>query len=195
MKNLTFLALAFCLIFASCASEGGDASAKEKSVDEVANASKVTKNSDVVRNPVTADVPDDTINVAKLQFEEETYNYGKVKEGAPVEHIFKFKNVGKVPLIISQAKSTCGCTVPTFPKDPIPPGEGGEIAVKFNTKAKKGRQKKPVNITANTYPKLTTVYIDGEVEEDPVAAAERKKQQEERKKKQEAQKKAEAAKK
>ncbi|MEO1436158.1 MAG: DUF1573 domain-containing protein, partial [Bacteroidota bacterium] len=95
---------------------------------------------------------------------------GTVNEGETVEHTFTFTNTGKVPLTIQSAKSTCGCTVPDYPKEPIAPGVSGEISVRFNSKGKSGRQRKPINIVANTWPAKTTVFIDGEVKKDPNSA-------------------------
>jgi len=66
-------------------------------------------------------------------------------------------------LIISHAKSTCGCTVPEWPKEPIPVGGAGEIFVKFDTKKKEAYQTKPIFIQANTHPSETTLYLMGKV--------------------------------
>ncbi|HNE30288.1 MAG TPA: DUF1573 domain-containing protein, partial [Saprospiraceae bacterium] len=77
--------------------------------------------------------------------------------------MFKFKNVGSEPLLITNCKGSCGCTVPTWPKEPIPPGATGEIKVEFNTKGKPGRQSKRVTVTANTVPTETFLEIAGEV--------------------------------
>lgn len=119
--------------------------------------------SDIIRNPVTADQPLDTSNVAKISFEENFYDFGTVDEGDIVTHTFHFKNTGKVSLIINDAKSSCGCTIPTWSKKPIAPGKKGKIDVKFDTKSKPGRQSKPVSIFANTYPKKSVVYVNGYV--------------------------------
>ncbi len=118
-------------------------------------------NADIIRNPITLDGELDTINVAKIQFEETRYNFGTVNEGDIVKHLFKFKNTGKIPLIISNARSTCGCTVPVWPRAPIEPGKEGEISVRFDTKSKPNKQSKPVTITANTYPRETTIHVSG----------------------------------
>ena len=133
---------------------------QEKSVQEIKSASKIS-NSSIIRNPVSADTPEDTVNVAKIQFSEPAYTFGEVKEGEVVTHNFKFTNTGKVPLLINKASSTCGCTVPQWPKEPVQPGEGGTISVKFNTKGKFKQQRKPVTILANTYPSKTIVYLEG----------------------------------
>lgn len=160
MKNIVlFCLLVLAVGFTACKSDS--ATSKEDTVNSLNNKSALPNSNPV--KPIDQ-IPEDTVNVAKLEFTEETYDYGTIKEGEVVEHVFKFKNVGVAPLIIEGAKSTCGCTVPQFPKEPIAPGESGEIAVKFNSKNKSGRQRKPVNVTANTWPKLTSVYIDGTVE-------------------------------
>lgn len=158
--RLMLFVLFMGLIASSCQNQAiqGD----EKSVDEIMDASKIT-NSSIVRNPVSANDPTDTVNVAKIEFEEDSYDFGEVDEGEVVTHVYKFTNTGKVPLVINNARSTCGCTVPSWPKDPIPPGEGGEIEVRFNTKNKKEKQQKPVTITANTYPSNTKVFLSGYV--------------------------------
>ncbi len=127
------------------------------------------KVAEIIRNPATANEPTDTVNVAKIVFEEAQYDYGKVDAGALVEHTFVFTNTGKVPLVISDARSTCGCTVPEYPKEPVAPGQQGEIHVRFNTKGKFDRQIKPVTITANTYPSETKVYLVGYVVKDEEA--------------------------
>lgn len=130
----------------------------EKSIDEIKSEGPI---SNIIRNPVSANEPTDTINVAKMDFEAPEFNFGEVNEGDKVNHVYKFTNTGKVPLLISNARSTCGCTVPQWPKEPIPPGGNGEIAVEFNTKNKKNKQSKPVTITANTYPSQTKVFLKG----------------------------------
>lgn len=98
-----------------------------------------------------------------IQFNETEFNFGKVKAGEAVQHDYVFKNTGKEPLIISNAKGSCGCTVPEWPKEPIPVGGTGKIKVEFDSKGKNGPQTKQVTITANTDPPQTIIYIKGEV--------------------------------
>lgn len=142
----------------------------EKSVEEIMTADKIS-NADLIRNPASASVPEDTVNVAKMVFAETEFDFGTVTEGEVVAHTFTFTNEGKIPLVISSARSTCGCTVPEWPKEPIPPGESGEISVKFNTAGKRNNQKKPIRITANTYPAMNTVDLFGFVKpKDPTTA-------------------------
>lgn len=133
----------------------------EKRVEELS----VTSNADIIRNPDSADGSQDTANVAKMTFEEITFDFGEAKQGDIVTHVYKFKNTGKVPLLISDARSTCGCTIPEWSKEPIEPGQSSEINVKFNTAGKSEKQEKPITITANTYPSETKVYLKGFVKE------------------------------
>ena len=98
-----------------------------------------------------------------LEFTEFSYLFGKVESGKVIDHSLSFTNTGSVPLLIGNASSSCGCTVPEWPQAPIPPGGKGAIRVRFDTQGKTGEQRKPVFITANTYPANTTLYLIGEV--------------------------------
>ncbi len=131
-----------------------------KSIEEIQANGKI---SSIIRSPISADGAKDTINVARLTFEEITYDFGEVKEGDIVKHTFVFTNTGKVPLIINDAHSSCGCTVPKWPKEPVPPGASEKIDVEFNTKSKPRNQEKSITINANTYPSVTKVFLKGYV--------------------------------
>ena len=106
-----------------------------------------------------------------LTFAETEFDFGKVVAGEKVSHVYKFTNTGKEPLIISNAKGSCGCTVPEWPREPIAVGGTGEIKVVFDSKNKKGPRNQKVTLTANTDPPQTFIYLKGEVEEDPNAPA------------------------
>lgn len=106
-----------------------------------------------------------------MSFNETEFNFGKVKAGEKVQHEYVFKNTGKEPLVISNAKGSCGCTVPEWPKEPIAPGASGKIKVEFDSKGKSGPQTKQVTITANTDPVQSIIYIKGDVIGDPATAA------------------------
>jgi Protein of unknown function (DUF1573) len=121
------------------------------------------ENASMVHNSVSATVSSDTVNVAKMTFETSQYEYGTVKEGVVVKYDFKFKNTGRVPLLISDCRSSCGCTVPDWPKDPIPVGGSGVISAKFNTEGKQAHQRKEITISANTNPSSSVVALSGEV--------------------------------
>jgi hypothetical protein len=85
-----------------------------------------------------------------MDFETKTHDFGTINEGDVVEHTFTFTNNGKAPLVITSARGSCGCTVPTWTKEPIKPGDSGEMLVKFNSKGKPNNQNKTVTIKANT---------------------------------------------
>lgn len=119
----------------------------------------------IIRSPVDGNQTEvDTASIARMEFTDGIKHlFGEVPEGAVIDHEFAFINTGTQPLLITKARSTCGCTVPDYPKEPILPGESGVISVAFDTKNKYGRQRKPVTITANTYPATTVIYVDGTV--------------------------------
>ena len=150
--KLTLFAGVFLLLLTACKNDAG--------VQEIRNDGP---NASMVRNPASADYPTDTNQLARIAYEEREFDFGETEEGAVVEHIFKFTNTGKVPLIISGARSSCGCTVPKWPEEPIPPGGQGEISAKFNTDGKPNEQKKMITVTANTYPNETSVTLKGMV--------------------------------
>ncbi len=99
------------------------------------------------------------------------FEFGTVTEGEIVTHTFSFENTGSEPLIITDAKGSCGCTVPSKPTAPIAPGDSGEITVQFNSKNKQGPRNQKVTITANTNPAQTFLYLSGTVNPDPNKAA------------------------
>ncbi len=99
----------------------------------------------------------------RIYFNEQKFDFGKVKEGEKVKHAFKFKNVGEEPLMISDAIASCGCTVPSFSKEPVLPGQEGEIMVEFNTKGRVGKNHKSVLIVSNADPERVSVTFNAEV--------------------------------
>jgi len=101
--------------------------------------------------------------IPNFQFENETFDFGAIAEGTMVDHVFTFTNVGEAPLIIQSATASCGCTVPSYSREPVPVGGTGQIAVQFNSKNKKGNQAPTVTVTANTYPKVTKLRLKGTV--------------------------------
>lgn len=118
-------------------------------------------NADIIRNPIGDGQPLDTTKLARITFEEKEFEFGTVNEGEFVTHAFKFKNNGAVPLVINECRSSCGCTVPTWPKEAIVPGGTGEIIAKFNTENKPEGQHKKIYVTANTYPNETVLSLHG----------------------------------
>ncbi len=110
-----------------------------------------------------SEVAAENLPVFTLQ-EDATFNFGTVKEGEVVEKTFIFKNEGKFPLVISNISSSCGCTTPEWPREPIQPDQESRILVRFNTKGKPGPQSKTVVISANTEPAVIELRLTGIVE-------------------------------
>ena len=98
-----------------------------------------------------------------IAFAEKNHEFGTINEGDVVEHTFAFTNTGDTPLIIQDARATCGCTIPKKPEGPIAPGESGEIQVRFNSQGKPGMQNKTITVTANTEPSITQLFIKADV--------------------------------
>ena len=101
-----------------------------------------------------------TINSQEFKFEQETIDYGKIIKGSEGERTFVFTNVGDAPLIIQSIKSSCGCTVPKKPENPIMPGEKGEIKVSYDTK-RIGGFSKQITILSNAITARKIVKIKG----------------------------------
>lgn len=140
MKKIIFLlTVLMAFAFTSCKDNAAD----KVSEDNVAAAEE--RDAEAGKFPVMA-------------FEESVYDFGTIEQGAPQEHVFKFTNTGDSDLIIVDAKSSCGCTVPEYPKTPIAPGESGELLVKFNGSGK-NQVSKTVTITANTQSGKETLSI------------------------------------
>jgi len=102
-------------------------------------------------------------NGPQLTFDEDRFDFGQINQGDKVTHIFKFTNTGKSPLIITNAKAGCGCTVPKWPKEPVAPGQSSELEVAYDSKGKKGRQTKSVTITSNAVPSTKLIHISTEI--------------------------------
>jgi len=119
----------------------------------------------LVSNPHTADGMDTVAAERKpvMEFKDTLYNFGGIHEGEVVEHEFTFTNTGKTPLIINSAAGSCGCTVPSYPHDPIAPGASGVLKVTFNSAGKSGHQEKSVSIQTNTVRNVHMLYIQAEI--------------------------------
>jgi hypothetical protein len=102
-------------------------------------------------------------NAPEISFENEMHDYGTIKQGADGTCEFKFKNTGKDPLVIANAKGSCGCTVPTWPKEPILKGETGVIKVHYDTK-RVGAFTKTVTLNSNAKTDTKVLTIKGVVE-------------------------------
>ncbi|KAA3624743.1 MAG: DUF1573 domain-containing protein [Flavobacterium sp.] len=138
-KSILIVAVLSAFIFTSC---------KENAADKV-NEENVAAAAD--RDAKAGDFP-------VMSFSESEFDFGTIDQGTNVEHTFTFTNTGNAPLVIVDAKSSCGCTVPQFTKAPVAPGETGEMLVKFNGSGK-GQVSKTVTVTANTQSGKETLKI------------------------------------
>jgi hypothetical protein len=101
-----------------------------------------------------------SLNAQEFKFEEEVINYGKVDKGSDGARVFVFKNIGDQPLIIKNIQSSCGCTVPKKPEEPIMPGKTGEIKVSYDTK-RVGGFSKTITIFSNAKNARKVIKIKG----------------------------------
>jgi len=102
-------------------------------------------------------------NLPKFLFENTTHNLGEIIQGKQVTDTFHFKNIGNSNLLISDVKTSCGCTTTSPLKEPVKPGEEGKVPVSFDTTNKDGEGTVYVIVTANTYPAQTVLTIKANV--------------------------------
>lgn len=114
--------------------------------------------------PPVDNTPKTTVN-----FKEYEHDFGNIKQDSENKKIFTFTNTGKEPMIIETANGSCGCTVPNYPKAPIPPGGTGDIEVVYKPGKQENAQTKTVTVIANTEPKETTLRIKANVQKVPGA--------------------------
>jgi len=144
-KSVAMLALA-SLVLASCKKENAaltidDATAKKA---EIAHA--------------------DSGKVPVIKFESTDHDFGNIKAGDKVNYTYKFTNAGTSDLIISDAKASCGCTVPNYTKEPVKPGGTGEVSVVFDSTGKSGSVTKTVTLTLNTEKGNETLNFKANIE-------------------------------
>lgn len=94
-----------------------------------------------------------------IEFKEQKFDFGNIKQGDVVEHTFLFRNNGSQPLTISNVRTTCGCTATDYPKAPVMPGETASITAKFNSAGKRGPQNKVITVESNAVQGSTQVMI------------------------------------
>jgi hypothetical protein len=172
LKNV-FAALLMVASLSFIACQGDAKDARDKAQESIANTDGSVQPT-ATNDPnaaATAESQVPTGPTTTVVYEHTDFDFGTVKEGEKVKHVYKFKNTGSEPLIISSAKGSCGCTVPKWPSEPIAPGGTGQIDVEFDSKGKPGKQTKRVTVTANTVPAQMFLNITGNVEKDPNAPA------------------------
>ena len=152
MKKVLVVLSAICLVgFTSCKEDA----TKKIDAENVAAAAERDAKANVF--PV-------------MEFNKTEHDFGEIASGTPVETVFTYKNVGEAPLVITDVKSSCGCTIPKdWSREPLAPGESGKFTVKFNGKGT-NKVTKVVTVTANTKTGRETVRISAFVKADPNAA-------------------------
>lgn len=158
MKKYLFVStLALATFMFSCNSES---SAEEVGTEQTTETTVVEPSTVTEPTVETAVAAATTI----LTVDRMEHDFGKIPDTAPVETSFVITNDGDEPLLITNAQGSCGCTVPEYPKDPIPPGESRDMKVSFNPTGKEGVNNKTVTITANTEPATTIIYVKSDVQ-------------------------------
>jgi hypothetical protein len=170
MKLLAVSLISLSSLFFVACSDSSDSSGEAEAATETTEQNEsqlATRQEDGAMQQAKADeqsIADDNTPKTEITFDESSYDFGSITKGEKVNHTYTFTNTGSEPLIITNAKASCGCTVPEWPKEPIAPGEGGEIPVVFNGRSV-GTQNKTITITANTNPPKTRLTIRGKVED------------------------------
>ena len=172
MKNILYLFIV-TLLFTSCNTDAfsklkSGGSSNEISGKPVKNTETVppSNNSNVVTtNNINSNLVANNSNgkYPVMTFDRKVHDFGNIIDGQAQETVFNYTNTGDAPLVISEIKSTCGCTVPQWPRQPIPVGGSGEIKVQFDSSNKPGMQNKVVTITANTESKVKKLLIRAQV--------------------------------
>jgi len=104
-----------------------------------------------------------SLGSAIIDFDQREYDFGEITEGELVEGTFEIINKGKVDLIITNAKATCGCTVPEWPREAIKPGESAPLKFTFNSRGRVGKQSKTISLQTNSEKVNETIRIKGTV--------------------------------
>lgn len=151
----------FVLLFAgslafSCQNEKTTDKTEGSTSDQISTEVVQNPNSSIITQKGTGDLPE-------MSFPEVEYDFGTITEGDEVMHVFTIMNTGNRDLLISDVRASCGCTIPTYSKRPISPGEEGYIQVKFRSKGKSGHVRKAITVTANTVPNNKSIHIVADV--------------------------------
>ncbi len=160
----TFLILGMSSFFVACSGE----KSSEASTDETSASAEITNTITDAATEIKAETATATeevaANLAAIEFEETVHDFGNIKEGEKVEHIFKFKNTGETPLILTGVQPSCGCTASDYTKEPVAPGAEGTISLTFDSKGKPGTVNKTATVKANIEGGQTIISFKGNVE-------------------------------
>ena len=99
----------------------------------------------------------------QIVFDDESHNFGTIKEGIIAIYTFRFTNTGDQPLVLKDVRPSCGCTTPDWSKEPVQPGKTGQIIVKFNSAGRPGKFNKSITVTSNIPDATKILFISGTV--------------------------------
>lgn len=160
MKNVL---LSIAIIFAAIVSMNGQSTTDRKAAEEKRKIEQEKKAQQALaENP----------NAPVIKFEKVVHDYGEIEQHGDGKCEFKFTNTGKEPLILSNVRSSCGCTVPVWPRQPILPGQSDVIKVKYDTK-RIGMINKSVQVYSNAIEKTVSLKIKGKVNKPSTAMPEK----------------------
>lgn len=125
----------------------------------------VAAGADNATNKIAEQAQASKLKLEDMHFAQPIHDFGTIQEGPSAEHVFEFVNKGKEPIIITNASASCGCTTPSYTKDPVLPGQKGSIKAVYNTQGRVAPFTKTISITSNAGIKVLT--IKGEVEKAP----------------------------
>ena len=111
----------------------------------------------------STDDESEVVSGPKITFQESTYEFGEINQGDKVSHVFTYENTGNEPLIISDVRTTCGCTATNWDREPLAPGATATITVNFNSAGKMGVQNKIITILSNATNSSERIKITGNV--------------------------------
>ena len=165
--------IAAALVYLAINRSGG-ASTSTAATAQVANASTPATPANPAAKPVdpmaqATQAAIDNRPKTTVAFGTYEHDFGNIKQDSENKFVFTFTNTGKEPMIIESATGSCGCTVPSYPKEPVPPGGTGQIDVVYKPGKQENAQQKQVTVVANTEPKQTILRIKANVQADPNA--------------------------
>jgi hypothetical protein len=147
--NKFFFAAGFYILLASCSNDKKD----EPLTTSVINIPETASGKPALPG-----------SAPQMLFAEELHDFGKITQGETVSWSFRFRNVGGSDLVISAATGSCGCTIPSYPKGAVKPGDESQVDVKFDSGGKSGLVKKTVTLTTNCSPSTKIITIQATVD-------------------------------
>ena len=166
MKRFTIFILSL-LLFSACTNRENTTKTEEpKSIVATKESVRELRQSlSDVEEEDQRQLAEELANMTRMSFDKMSHDYGKVSADSDNKTIFRVTNTGKKPLVIEKVSASCGCTTPSKPDKPIPPGKSDEIVVVFHPKETQlGQQNKTVTVIANTDPKMEVLSISAMVE-------------------------------